>query len=227
MKISSLNYLLLLLTLPFFAYASEIHNTAAKGDVEGLQKALEKGEEVKWLAPNPIPDGESHWGTALHWAADANQVNTAKLLIKHGSNLNKKTARSHPGDTPIDIAAFRNHYKMTKLLLESGANIEGAGHNFYWPLYSASEKGNIKLIQLLIKFGANLNRTGVDGYSALHIAIEKEQIEAIKFLLKNKFNPNLPAKEHDGFQYGSTPLNFAKAKGNSEIIKILKSYGAK
>lgn len=227
-KFSSLTYLAILLVASLSSHASEIHNAASKGDIEGVRKALAKGEEVVWLASNPSDKYEWPKGTALHWSVNSGHIEIVKLLIEKGSDINKRTyaGDSRIRETPLEIAAYKNNYEIAKLLLDSGANIEGSGQNFFWPLYSASKIGNIKLIQLFIKSGANLNRTGVDGYSAIHVAIEKKQIKAIKFLLENKFNPNLVGM-HDNIPMGSTPLQFAKEKGNKEIINLLQSHGAK
>lgn len=57
--------------------------------------------------------------TALMWAAGYGQLNTAKLLINAGEDINYKGAN---GETPLHLAAAHGHHDLVKLLLSFGAD---------------------------------------------------------------------------------------------------------
>ena len=56
--------------------------------------------------------------TPLHFAAQANAVGVAKLLIDNRANVN---AKDIDGETPLDIAKRRNAAEVAKLLIEKCA----------------------------------------------------------------------------------------------------------
>src|SRR5262245_19559450 len=57
--------------------------------------------------------------TALHWAAHQNDLETATLLIRAGSNVNAVTDL---GVTPLYAASFIGSGAMVQKLLSAGAN---------------------------------------------------------------------------------------------------------
>ncbi len=52
--------------------------------------------------------------TPLHFAAQNNRVNIAKLLIQAGANIDTQTQPD--GETPLDIAKIHQHTRMISLL---------------------------------------------------------------------------------------------------------------
>jgi ankyrin repeat protein len=64
------------------------------------------------------PDGT----TALHWAAQNDELEIAKLLVSAGANVN---AANRYGLTPLSIAADNADGALVKLLLEAGADAKG------------------------------------------------------------------------------------------------------
>ena len=57
---------------------------------------------------------------AAVYAAERNQIDALKLLIKHGINVNQKDSLNV---TPLMHAAISNNYECAKLLIENGAKI--------------------------------------------------------------------------------------------------------
>ena len=94
---------------PLLSIASEIHNAASKGDIEGVKKALANGEKVDWTAANP-KDKHSDRGTALHWATHENHFNIVNLLIKMGSDVNKTTYPRNMGATPLETSSMASSH---------------------------------------------------------------------------------------------------------------------
>lgn len=64
-----------------------------------------------------IPDENNL--SALMWAAFYGQVNSAKLLIKSGANVN---FRGSVNESPLHLAAANGHHDLVKLLLTYGAD---------------------------------------------------------------------------------------------------------
>ena len=57
--------------------------------------------------------------SALHWAADHNNVPMVKLLLKHGPNINLEGCGKHCNsrDTPLNEAAKDGELEVVKFLI--------------------------------------------------------------------------------------------------------------
>ena len=62
----------------------------------------------------------THQRSALHWAVIGKQLDCARLLIKHGVDLD---ARDVDGRTPLHRAVFDKNREMIKLLVSAGASL--------------------------------------------------------------------------------------------------------
>jgi len=87
----------------------------------------------------------------LHSAVASRQVAIARLLIRHGADVN---ARQVGGFTPLHGAAQNGQLEMVQLLLEAGANINAEADNGRTPLDYAREGGHDAVIKLLGEHGA-------------------------------------------------------------------------
>ncbi len=95
----------------------QLHAAAAKGDLAQMGDLLARGVDCN------VAKGR---GTPLHAAAQEYQLEAAKLLIKHGANVNALQSGKY---TPLDFAALfgdtsRDAAPMLKLLIECGADAE-------------------------------------------------------------------------------------------------------
>ncbi len=91
-------------------------------------------------------------------------------------------------------------------------------------LLDAALRGNIRQVQALLEKGVDVNSEQTKGTTALWPAAANGHTEIVKLLLKR--DADLNAKTHlKGKDY--TPLSAAKEMGRTEIIKLLKEYGAK
>ena len=59
--------------------------------------------------------------TALHYAADVNNVTKVRFLLEHNAN---KDAGDVKDQTPMFLAASRGHLKVVEILIEAGASFE-------------------------------------------------------------------------------------------------------
>lgn len=142
--------------------------------------------------------------------------------------------------TPLLASTARGYEKISQLLIENGANVNFKHAKYgFTPLHHAISQRSLDTVKLLIKKGADVNaanfrRIPCWGFSAgstpLHFAIwfqgpplsrcYPKSVEIIKLLIKNNANPRAKNKS------GDTPLDYAKERGDWEMIeKIYKELG--
>src|SRR5678815_2059522 len=107
--------------------------------------------------------------TALILAARENDIESAKLLVAAGADINET---SNAGWSPLLIATNNRNYQLGKFLLERGADVNKANATAFTPLYLATDNRNIEggdfpvpkpdmdhleFIKILLEHGANTN----------------------------------------------------------------------
>lgn len=86
----------------------QLHDAAAKGDLDTVQRLIEAGADVN------AQDGKGR--TALHHAANSNNADMIQLLAQQGAD---PTILDHTNSTPLDQAdknGMWNAYKALKVL---------------------------------------------------------------------------------------------------------------
>ena len=91
---------------------SPVADAAKRGDADAVRALLEQGADVQ----TPHADGMS----ALHWAAQRNDLEIAQVLICAGANLEAATRLGQ--HTSLHVAAKSGHAPVVRALLESGSN---------------------------------------------------------------------------------------------------------
>jgi len=82
-----------------------------KGDKAAVRALLQQKANVN----APQADG----ATALHWAVQANDLETADLLIRAGA---KVSAANREGATPLMLASINGSAAMLERLIQAGAD---------------------------------------------------------------------------------------------------------
>jgi ankyrin repeat protein len=113
-----------------------------KGSTEYL---IEKGAE-----PNAVAKNETGF-TALTGAASQNHTEVARLLVKHGANVNHSY---EGGFTPLMHAASAGNLELVNLLLQNGADPNAKNAKGKTPFTFAIEKGDARVVSLLKSHGA-------------------------------------------------------------------------
>jgi len=96
---------------------------------------------------------------------DANQ-NLRSLIDADASVLDAQDER---GSTPLVLAAYLNNLPATKILVESGANIDQPGSTGT-ALMGASFKGHLEIVKYLLEQGADTSLVHSSGHDALGFA---------------------------------------------------------
>ncbi|XP_057318326.1 uncharacterized protein LOC130663224 [Microplitis mediator] len=124
--------------------------------------------------------------TALHKAVGIGNLNIVKILV-NASNIDVNLSNGLK-DPPLHEAIHKNNYKITKCLIEHGANINTDAYKH--PLDIAITNGNKEIVQLLIKNKADVDITTESGVTALSIAVLHKSSELVKMLLDAGANVN-------------------------------------
>ncbi len=184
--------------------------TGAAGDDQQDDAAAAVGFTRGRQAPN---DGGGL--TPLIYAARANDLESVKVLLAAGADINQTTAY---GWSPLLVATQNRYYKLGAYLLERGADPNLANKGGWVPLYTATDNRNIEngdypvrkgdmdhlaFIKLLLDKGANVNARAKD-------STETRTVFTNQWLDEN----------------GATAFLRASQSGDVELMKLLLSRGA-
>ncbi|XP_074659505.1 ankyrin repeat and SOCS box protein 8-like [Tubulanus polymorphus] len=141
--------------------------TGGNDDVEYL---LELGADVNCTHGMLMP---------LHCACMVCEIETAKLLIARGANVN---AVDGYGRAAIHYAAEKDT-QCIDILAENAANLDIPDGNQARALHWASFKNNVECVKRLLSYGADVNSQDFNRDSPLSWAAHKTNLETIRILL--------------------------------------------
>jgi ankyrin repeat protein len=178
----------------------------------------------------------------LHLAADEGHKEVVELLLEHGADVNAKVGYNK---TAAEFAMWGHHSEVVELLVSKGADISPLQMAIYLkdevkakslieggadvnkrtpygttPLDRAINAGLTDIVKLLLDTGAYVNSKDNWDWTPLHSAVYKNK-DMVELLLAKGANVN--AQDGDN----RTPLWYAKQQGHTEIVELLKKYGAK
>jgi len=196
--------------LAFAATDVRLVQAVKNGQKETVRTLLKQRVDVN----APQPDGT----TALHWAAQLNDMDTAVLLIGAGAKAN---VANDFGVTPLSLACTNASAPMVDLLLRSGADPSAALPTGETPLMTAARSGNAGVVKSLIERGAEVNaKENSRGQTPLMWAAAEEHAEIVKLLLEH--GADVHAKSKSGY----TALLLAARDADIETTKLLLAAGA-
>ncbi len=153
--------------------------------------------------------------TALILAARENDIESARLLLAAGADVNQT---SNAGWTPLLMATNNRNYQLGKVLVESGADVNKANATAFTPLYLATDNRNIE--------GGDYPVPKPD----------MDHLEFIRMLLDHGADPNARVNGNTEtrtiftmqwfFEAGATPLIRAAQSGDTALMKLLLAHGA-
>jgi len=180
------------------------------GDVAAVRALLKQ--------PNAANAAEADGTTALHWAADRDDLPMAQLLVRAGASVK---AANRYGFTPMYSAALNGDAAMIALFLKAGADVNVSLPEGETPLMAAARTGSVDAVRVLLENGAHVNaKENWKKQTALMWAAHEGNAEAAKYLLA------AGAPLDDRSIFGWTPLLFAARQGQDEVIRVLVAAGA-
>jgi ankyrin repeat protein len=153
--------------------------------------------------------------TPLVYATRANDLDTVKVLLEAGADINQRTGY---GWSPLLVATQNRYYALAAYLLDHGADPNLPNKGGWTPLYLATDNRNIEngdypvrkadmdhlaFIRLLLEKGADVNARVKD-------STETRTVFTNQWLDEN----------------GATPFLRASQSGDLELMKLLLSKGA-
>ncbi|XP_071994919.1 receptor-interacting serine/threonine-protein kinase 4 [Engystomops pustulosus] len=157
-----------------------LHIACQHGQESVVRLFLRRGADIN------VP-GLENW-VSLHYAAWQGHLNIVKLLAKQcKANLNCQTS---DGRTPLHLAAQRGHYRVARILVDLGCDVNVANMQLKTPLHIAAETGHTSTARLLILHGANIRAATAEGYTALDLACHYRHYSALKLLMDAKSEPS-------------------------------------
>ena len=204
--------LLLALAVPAGAATERLMDAVRTADRAAVRSLLQQKADVNAAEPDGM--------TALHWAAQRGDSETAELLIGAGANVN---ATTRYGVTPLGLAAATGNTSLIEALAKGGANVNTTSPEGVTPLMTAARVGKVDALQALLRHGA---REGINaqeqwkGQSALMWAAGEGHVAALKVLVDAGADVQTRSKA------GFTPLLFAVRNGHREALQQLLTFGA-
>jgi ankyrin repeat protein len=184
---------------------TRVVNAAQKQDKTALTSLLQNGAYVGGTQP----DGT----TALHWAVNWGDLDSAELLMLFGADLN---AKNDYGITPLLLACETGNAAMVEKLLARGANPNVTSPVGETPLMHCARTGNVAAVKALIDRKADVNaKDSEEQQTALMWAVAQKHADAAKALIDG--GADIHAKSRGGF----TPMMFAARVGAIEAADVL------
>jgi ankyrin repeat protein len=136
-------------------------------------------------------------------AAALGRVDELEALLD--ADPDDRDAVSEDGFTPLHLAAFFGHLRVTELLLNRGASCDPVSTNALavQPINSAAANSHEVVVHLLLDHGADADATMSDGYRPLHAAAHNDRPAMVRLLLERGADPN--ARN----ELGETPADVA------------------
>ncbi|KAF3386475.1 Ankyrin repeat domain-containing protein 50 [Penicillium rolfsii] len=209
------------------AGAGPLDSVATSSMTNPLLLAVQNGHAtiVKLLisaGADPNHQFADYSNTPLAEAACLGHLEVVDILIAKGADVNKK---GRGGRTPL-MEALSFHIerfefdKITRLLLENGAEVDCVDDDGITPLLLAAESDNPAILKLLIEKGADINKKGFRGHTPLMRAVVSRHEISARVLLDH--GADVHCVDDDGI----TPLLLAAEIDNPTIIQLLIQNGA-
>jgi ankyrin repeat protein len=191
-----------------FGADARIAEAAMHQDSAALRSLLQQKADVNAV----LPDG----ATALHWAANEDDLDTVSLLIQAGANVK---AKDRYGFTPLYFAATNGSAAVIRKLLDAGADPNATDASGETALMTATRSGNIDAVKTLLQHGADVKaKDTVTQQTALMWAVRSNFPAAVELYLE--YGSEINARTRTGKTPAARPPG---AGGGSHGAGIVRS----
>ncbi|ODV68430.1 hypothetical protein HYPBUDRAFT_165195 [Hyphopichia burtonii NRRL Y-1933] len=150
------------------------------GNFEIIKKLVQMGSNC-----SPKLDDSKLQYLPINYVCKYGDFQTVEFLL---SSCDPNTALVNQQDVegllPLHVLARSGHYKLIKLLIQYGADVNKLdGLNKWPPLFYAALEGHVKTTQELVNVGAKLDIIDEDGYNVLYYCVVEGHIDVLNQLL--------------------------------------------
>jgi ankyrin repeat protein len=176
--------------------------------------------------------------TALHWAAQHDDVALARMLLQSGARAG---SADDTGATPLFLACMNRGAAMVRLLLDAGADANATLVNGETALMTCAQTGEVTAVRALLAHGADVNRKEpFHDQTALMWAAASRHADVVSALVAAGADVNARSRRYaqtvtsevtqrrgrEELNYsvprgGSTPLLFAVRSGDADSARVL------
>lgn len=190
----------------------ELVQLVNNNNIKEVRTALESGANVN------TQDNSKR--NLLLIATNNKNEEMVKLLVKYGADVNMQANNL---DSAFLYAGASGQTELVRLFLVNGARFDVFNRYYGSALIPACERGHVETVRLLVSTKNypidHVNRLGWTGLmEAIVLGNGTKKYQEIVQILKDG-GANLQIPDHDGV----TPLQHAKNKGFTEIVKILSN----
>jgi ankyrin repeat protein len=203
-----------------------------------LHQASEVGNELvvnKLLLAGVSPNLYFGPPPPIYLATMKGHIKVVECLIKAGANMN---FQHEDGLTPLMEASGAGYFELVRLLVEAGADpnifddhdckaITYAGLNGYIEIinylggFASKEELEESIFEATEGKGAKVRKKRENRFNKLLDAVKTNNIMELELVLK--LGVNLHSKDDKG----KTALNYAIENNSTEVIELLRNFGAK
>jgi ankyrin repeat protein len=214
--------------VPWPAAAQVGPTPAEAGGYKGLHAAAFNGNAAKIdklaAAKADVDARDSHGRTPLHVAAFAKQREAIRALAKAGAGIDLLEKDRYDA---VTIAAVADDEETLRVLLSLGASAKQVTSRYDGTaLIAAAHLGHDGVVRQLIAAGAPLDHVNNLHWTAVIEAIVlgdggPRHQATLKALIDAGANLQLKDRQ------GNTPLQLARSRGYTEMVRMLERAGAK
>ena len=156
---------------------------------------------------------------------DDTYFDVVRYLLDHSADVDTQTNTEH--STPLHLASYWGGFKVAKLLLDRGVDINLRDDKCRTPLHKVLtgldndiEDYFVDAVRFLLDHGADLEAEDSNYSTPLHVISRDGNVKAARLLLEHGARVDALDKDH------STPLHFASREGNAGVARLLLEHGA-
>ncbi|PSN36088.1 hypothetical protein C0J52_20527 [Blattella germanica] len=195
-----------------------LHIAAELGDARIINLFIENGAllELRTLKEE----------TPLLSAAKNGRSDAMSLLAQAGADVFAKDnlglgilEYEYKQIIPLYLSASCGSKRITKILLENGANVNARTIKLFTPLFYAVANKHYEISELLLKFGADVNASCINEFSIAHCTVSRNDPKSLQLLISAGCDLNVHSKA------GISPIHFAAIRGRTEMVHLLVKNG--